>query len=72
MANTTIDLGDYFQKDGTTITLGDTTYTIAVGKDSKFKDGENVIDLTDMASADIDGQNDCRLGSQPDHRCRQG
>ncbi|MCI8397791.1 MAG: flagellin, partial [Oscillibacter sp.] len=56
VANTTIDLGDYFQKDGTTITLGDTTYTIAVGKDSKFKDAKNVIDLTDFEPNNVDAK----------------
>jgi flagellin len=56
VANTTIDLSEYFQKDGTTITLGDTTYTIAVGKDSKFKSAENVIDLTDFEPNNVDAQ----------------
>ncbi len=56
VANTTIDLSDYFQKDGTTITLGDTTYTIAVGKDSKFKDAKNVIDLTDFEPNAVDAK----------------
>ena len=54
LANTTIDLGDYFQKDGTQIKLGDTTYTVAVGKDSKFKSAENVIDLTDFEPNAVD------------------
>ena len=48
-----IDLTKLPVEDGTTLTIGDSTYTFAVGKDSKFKDGENVIDLTDMASADM-------------------
>ena len=39
--------------DGGTLTIGDTTYTFAVGKGSKFKDSENVIDLTDMNAEDI-------------------
>ena len=56
VANTTIDLSDYFQKDGTQITLGDTTYTVAVGKDSKFKDAENVIDLTDFEPNAVDAK----------------
>ena len=56
VANTTIDLSEYFQKDGTTITLGDTTYTIAVGKDSKFKDAKNVIDLTDFEPNNVDAK----------------
>ena len=33
-------------KDGTTIKIGDTTYTFAVGKDSKYAKGSNVVDLT--------------------------
>jgi len=40
-------------KDGATLTIGDTTYTFAVGKKSAFKELENVIDLTDMTLADI-------------------
>ncbi len=49
LANATLDLANnYFQQDGNKITLGDTTYTVALGKDSKFKDAKNVIDLTDM------------------------
>ena len=35
-------------KDGSTLTIGDTTYTFAVGKESAHKGGENVINLTDM------------------------
>jgi len=35
-------------KDGGAIKIGDTTYIFAVGKNSKFKDAENVIDLTDQ------------------------
>ncbi len=33
--------------DGTTIKIGDETYTFAVGKNSQFKGSENVINLTD-------------------------
>ncbi len=33
--------------DGTTIKIGDQTYTFAVGKNSQFKGSENVINLTD-------------------------
>jgi len=33
--------------DGAAIKIGDTTYTFAVGKDSKFKGAANVVDLTD-------------------------
>ena len=35
-------------KDGAAIKLGDTTYTFAVGKNSKYKDYDNIIDLTDL------------------------
>ncbi len=33
--------------DGAAIKIGDTTYTFAVGKDSKYKGAANVVDLTD-------------------------
>ena len=39
-------------KDGLTIKIGDATYTFAVGKDSKFKNKEGVIDLTDFAEGE--------------------
>ena len=39
-------------KDGLTIKIGDATYTFAVGKDSKFKGKEGVIDLTDYAEGE--------------------
>ncbi len=52
LANVTVDLTEYMQQDGNKITLGDTTYTVALGKDSKFKDAKNVIDLTDMSVKD--------------------
>ena len=39
-------------KDGGTLTIGDTTYVFAVGKDSKYKDLANVVDLTDMTTSD--------------------
>ena len=41
-------------KDGTTIKIGDETYTFAVGKDSKFKNKEGIVDLTDIAATDAD------------------
>ena len=47
-----IDLSKLTIEDGTTLTIGDTTYTFAVGKGSSFKDGTNVIDLTDMSEVD--------------------
>ena len=43
-----IDLTKLTIEDGTTLSIGDSTYTFAVGKNSKFKDGSNVIDLTDL------------------------
>ena len=39
-------------KDGLTLKIGDATYTFAVGKDSKFKGKEGVIDLTDFAEGE--------------------
>ena len=48
-----IDLTKLSVEDGTTLTIGDTTYTFAVGKGSAFKGGENVIDLTDMTEVDM-------------------
>ena len=54
LANATLDLSDYFKADGSKITLGDTTYTVAVGKDSKFKGAKNVIDLTALDVNDAD------------------
>jgi flagellin len=38
-------------QDGTTLTIGEDTYTFAVGKDSKYADMANVVDLTDMKDA---------------------
>jgi len=35
-------------KDGGVLQIGDTAYTFAIGKDSKFAGAENVIDLTDL------------------------
>ncbi len=54
-AQAELDLDDIKDKitDGATLTIGDTTYTFSVGKDSKFKGGENVIDLTSMTADDI-------------------
>ena len=43
------DLSDIV-KDGATLTIGDQTYVFAVGAKSKYKDMENVIDLTDRES----------------------
>ena len=41
-------------KDGGTLTIGDTTYVFAVGKNSKYKDQANVIDLTDKTATSTD------------------
>ncbi len=47
-AKATFTLTADFVKDGAAIKLGDTTYTFAVGKNSKYKDYDNIIDLTDL------------------------
>jgi len=54
-AQGTFDLTADHVKDGGTLTIGDTTYVFAVGKNSKYKDQANVIDLTDknVDSADL-------------------
>ncbi|MCI9057801.1 MAG: flagellin [Oscillospiraceae bacterium] len=41
-------------KDGATLTIGDDTYVFAVGSNSKYKDLDNVVDLTDMTAASDD------------------
>ncbi len=48
-----IDLTKLSIEDGTTLTIGDTTYTFAVGKGSAYKGGSNVVDLTDMSELDM-------------------
>ncbi len=48
----TFKMADADIKDGLTIKIGDATYTFAVGKDSKFKGKEGVIDLTDFAEGE--------------------
>jgi flagellin len=45
LASTTLQLTANELKDGTKIRLGDQTYTIALGKDSQFKDAEGVVYL---------------------------
>ena len=52
-AMASLDLSVLDITDGSTLTIGDTTYTFAVGKGSSFKGGENVIDLTDMTADDL-------------------
>ncbi len=51
-AQAAFDLSKINIKDGTTLKIGNETYTFALGKKSKFKDAENIIDLTDMESID--------------------
>ena len=36
--------------DGSTVTIGDETYVFALGSDSKYKNMENVVDLTDLTA----------------------
>jgi len=48
-ASATFGLDDVFAagiKDGDQIKIGNETYTFSVGKDSKFKSGKNIVDLT--------------------------
>lgn len=52
-AQGTFTLDDTIVKDGGTLTIGEETYTFAVGKDSEYKTGANVIDLTDYEQAEI-------------------
>ena len=48
IGHASFNLADLKIKDGTTIKIGDQTYTFAVGSKSQFKDSANVVDLTDM------------------------
>ena len=48
-----IDLSKLTIEDGTTLTIGDTTYTFAVGENSAFKNEANVIDLTGLKAAEL-------------------
>ena len=50
-AQAVFTLGNTQIKDGSAVKIGDTTYVFALGKDSKYKDFENVIDLTDQKIA---------------------
>ena len=56
LAQATFELADdgVAISDGTTIKIGDQTYTFAVGKNSQFKnsDSDNIIDLTDYEAND--------------------
>ena len=51
MASVTLT-ADHF-KDGSTIKIGDSTYVVAKGPNSKYKDMDNVIDLSDQIG-DVD------------------
>ena len=53
-AQAKVDLTKMDLKDGSTLKIGDTTYTFAVGPDSKFKNGSNVVNLTDVAAGNPD------------------
>ena len=53
-AQAKVDLTQMDLKDGSTLKIGDTTYTFAVGPDSKFKNGSNVVNLTDVAAGNPD------------------
>ncbi len=53
LASTTLDFTNLDITDGMKVKLGDTTYTFAVGADSKFKNEANVIDLTDTKASDL-------------------
>ena len=52
-AQAQLDLTQLDIADGTTLQIGDTTYTFAVGKESAYKGSSNVIDLTDMSEVDM-------------------
>jgi flagellin len=52
-AQGTVDLSTLTITDGTTLTIGEDTYTFAVGADSKYKDAANVVDLTDMKASEV-------------------
>ena len=52
-AQATIDLNKLPIKDGYSLQLGNTTYTFAIGNDSRFKNAANVVDLTDLTMKDF-------------------
>jgi flagellin len=52
--------------DGATLTIGDSTYTFAVGSDSNFKNSNNVINLTDITAADVKKGDATTLGKIAD------
>ncbi|MDE6880174.1 MAG: hypothetical protein K2P20_02325 [Oscillospiraceae bacterium] len=47
-AQATINMNNVDMKDGFSLQLGNTTYTFAIGSDSRFKNAANVVDLTDL------------------------
>ena len=53
LASTTLDFTKLDITDGMKVKLGDTTYTFAVGADSKFKGEANVVDLTDLKASEL-------------------
>ncbi len=58
LASTYVTLTVNDIKDGTQIRIGDETYTFSIGKDSAFKDAENVVrveDLIDTTDVGADG-----------------
>ena len=52
LATATFDIGTV--KDGTVIKIGDTSYTFAVGPNSKFANADNVVDLTAFTGKETD------------------
>ncbi len=54
LASTTLTLKAEELKDGTQIRLGDQTYTIAIGEDSKFKDVEGAVYVEGLTADDTE------------------
>ena len=54
LASTTLTLKAEELKDGTKIRLGDQTYTIAIGEDSKFKDVEGAVYVEGLTADDTE------------------
>jgi flagellin len=52
-AQASLDLSKIGIADGSTLTIGDTTYTFAVGSDSAYKNFNDVVDLTDIKADEI-------------------
>ncbi len=48
LAQATFDLSSLNIQDGTVLNIGNTSYTFAMGKNSAFSGGSNVVDLTDF------------------------